>query len=258
MKTAIFSLLILGPISFVSAAIRTETVTYKQGKTVCEGFLAYDDEKTGKLPGVLVIHEWKGLGDHVKTSATKLAELGYVAFAADIYGKGIRPATTEEASKTSSIYKNDRALMRTRAKAGLDVLRKNTRVDSSKLAAMGYCFGGTVALELARSGEAVSGVVSFHGGLNTPTPTDAKNIKGKVLVLHGADDPYVPGEEVSGFEKEMREAGVDWQLIKYSGAVHSFTNPEAGSDNSKGAAYNETAAKRSWKHMKGFFKEIFE
>jgi dienelactone hydrolase len=129
-------------------------------------------------------------------------------------------------------------------------------VDGARLAAIGYCFGGTAALELARSGALVAGVVTFHGGLGSPTPADARNIKAKVLALHGADDPYVPEAEVKGFEEELRAAGVDWQLVKYSGAVHSFTNPDAGGDNSKGAAYNATADRRSWEAMKAFFAEV--
>jgi dienelactone hydrolase len=175
----------------------------------------------------------------------------------DIYGKGVRPKNGQEAGEQAGKFKSDRALLRARINAALDVLRKNEHVDPKRIAAIGYCFGGTTVLELARSGADIAGVVSFHGGLDTPTPADAKHIKCKVLALHGADDPYVPPAQVAAFEKEMTDAGVDWQLIKYSGAVHAFTNPEAGNDNSKGAAYNERADQRSWEAMKLFFAEIF-
>ena len=142
-------------------------------------------------------------------------------------------------------------------RSGLDELKKNPRVDKTRIAAIGYCFGGTTVLELARSGAALNGVVSFHGGLDSPTPADGKNIKCKVLVCHGADDPFESPADLAAFEKELRDANVDWRLIKYGGAVHSFTQPMAGNDNSKGAAYNERADKRSWVDMKSFFAEIF-
>lgn len=239
------------------AAVKTKVIEYKQGDAVLEGYLAWDDAKTVKRPGILVVHEWTGLGPYMKKRAEMLARLGYVAFAADIYGKGVRPSTPEEAAKTAAIYKNDRALMRARARAGLDVLKAQKFVDPHRLAAIGYCFGGTVVLELARDGADVKGTVSFHGGLATPTPQDARNIKGKVLALHGADDPFVKPEEVAAFQNEMRQAKVDWQMNIYGGAVHGFTNPDNGTDNSKGVAYNEKADKRSWEAMKLFFKEIF-
>ncbi len=239
------------------AKLHTEVVEYKQGDTVLEGYLAYDDAVKGKRPGVLVVHEWMGLGNYAKMRAEKLAGLGYVAFAADIYGKGIRPQNTDEAGKLATSYKSNRSLLRERVLAGLDVLKNNKLTDLKRIAAIGYYFGGTTVLELARSGADVAGIISFHGGLSTPTPEDAKNIKAKVLVLHGANDPYVPAEEVSAFQKEMRDAGVDWQFIFYSKTVHSFTNPDAGNDPSKGAAYNKISDQRSWQAMKDFFAEIF-
>jgi dienelactone hydrolase len=187
-----------------------------------------------------------------------LAQLGYVAFCADIYGKGVRPQNTAEAGAQAGKYKNDRQLLRARVNVGLDALRQQPLVDPKRLAAIGYCFGGTTVLELARSGADVAGVVSFHGGLDAPDPADGKNIKCKVLVCHGADDPFSSPQDIAAFENEMRKGGVDWQLIKYGGAVHSFTQPMAGNDNSKGAAYNEKADKRSWEAMKQFFAEIFK
>ena len=240
----------------VRAEIKTQSVEYKQGDTTLEGFHAYDDSAQGKRPGVLIVHQWKGLGSYEKERAQMLAKLGYNVFAVDIYGKGVRPANPKDAGALAGKYKSDRALLRERVKAGLDELKKNSMTDPKKIAAMGYCFGGTTALELARSGADIAGVVSFHGVLSSPTPEDAKNIKCKVLVLHGADDKNV-NAEVPGFQEEMRNAKVDWQMISYGNAVHSFTDWNAGNDNSKGSAYNEKADKRSWEDMKQFFAEIF-
>ncbi|MEK6679640.1 MAG: dienelactone hydrolase family protein [Nitrospirota bacterium] len=242
----------------VQAEVRTEMVEYKQGDAVLEGYLAYDDAVKGKRPGVLIVHEWMGVNPYVKKRAEQLAKLGYVAFAADIYGKGVRPKNSDEAASESKKYKTDRQLMRNRVNAGLDVLKNHKLADTKKTAAIGYCFGGTTVLELGRSGADVAGIVSFHGGLDSLNPNDAKNIKGKVLALHGGDDPFVPAEQVAAFQDEMRKAGVDWNMVVYGGAVHSFTNPDSGNDNSKGAAYNEKADKRSWEDMKQFFSEIFK
>jgi len=239
------------------AEIVTRTVEYKQGDTVLEGYLAYDSAGPAQRPGVLVVHDWLGVGPNTRKRVEQLAGLGYVAFAADIYGKGVRPPSAKEAGPLAGKYKADRALLRARVVAGLDQLRAQKNVDAKRVAAIGYCFGGTTVLELGRSGAEVAGLVTFHGGLDNPTPADARNIKGKVLALHGADDPYVPAPQVQAFEDEMRAAGVDWVLVKYSGAVHSFTIPDAGNDNSKGAAYNATADRRSWKAMQDFFAEIF-
>ncbi|MGI0487557.1 dienelactone hydrolase family protein [Pantanalinema rosaneae CENA516] len=239
------------------AVVRTQVVEYKHGDVVLEGYLAYDDAIQGKRPGVLVVHEWTGLGKYVKQRAEQLAKLGYVAFAIDMYGKGIRPSNPKDAGAEATIYRSNRPLMRDRARAGLAVLQQNALTDVSRIAAIGYCFGGGTVLELARSGAPVAGVVSFHGNLDTPNPADAQNIQAKVLVLHGADDPYVPPEQVSAFETEMRNAKVDWQLVSYGNTVHSFTNPEAGNDPSKGSAYNPIADRRSFAAMQQFFAELF-
>jgi dienelactone hydrolase len=258
MKTLIAASLMLASIVAGHAALKTEVIEYKHGDAVLEGYLAWDDATKGARPGVLVVHEWKGLGSHAKKSADRLAQLGYVALAVDMYGKGVRPKDPKEAGAEAGKYKGNRPLMRARITAALDWLQKQATVDPKRIAAIGYCFGGTTVLELARSGADVVGVASFHGGLGSPTPDDAKNIKCKVLVLHGADDPFVPAAEVAGFEDEMRKAGVDWTLISYGGAVHSFTNPDAGTDNSKGAAYSERADRRSWEAMKLLFAEILK
>jgi len=259
MKTHLgFIMALLTLTGVAEAKLVKKTVDYRQGVTVLEGYLAYDDAFKGKRPGVLVLHEWNGLGTYVKHRVEQLARLGYVAFGADIYGKGIRPATPEAAAREAAKYRGaDRSLLRERGLAGLDELRKQPNVDAGRLAAIGYCFGGTAVLELARSGADLKGVVSFHGGLDTPNPADARNIRAKVLVFHGADDPHVPPPQVAAFQEEMRKGGVDWQMVFYGGAVHSFTNPDSGNDLSKGVAYNEKADRRSWEAMKLFLAEIF-
>jgi dienelactone hydrolase len=240
------------------AAIHVENVEYKQGDTALQGCVAYDDAVQGQRPGILIVHQWMGLTDYEKKRAEMLAQLGYVAFCADIYGKGILPKNTREAGALSGKFKNDRQLLRARVNAGLAALRQQPLVDQKHVAAIGYCFGGTTVLELARSGADVAGVVCFHGGLDSPTPSDGKNIKCKVLVCHGADDRFSSPENIAAFEDELRSGKVDWQLILYGGAVHSFTQPDAGNDNSKGVAYNEKADKRSWQAMRQFLAEIFQ
>lgn len=237
-------------------AIQTETVVYRDGKTTLEGFLAYDDSQKGPRPVVLIVHQWMGLSDHEKMSARKLAESGYVALAVDIYGKGVRPVSVEEAGRLAGEYKNNTKLFRAREKAAIDFIKKNKMVDSQKIVIMGYCFGGTGALEAARAGLPVVGAVSFHGGLATTTPQDARNVRGKILVLHGAIDPYVPAKEVEAFMSEMNNANVDYQFVAYSGAVHSFTQYSAGSDPSKGFAYHDKAAQRSWLAFMNFLDEV--
>jgi dienelactone hydrolase len=256
MKRGLFLLLLILSIAASRAAVRFQKVEYKQGETVCEGLLVFDDAIQGRRPGILVAHQWKGLTDYEKMRAEMLAKRGYVAFCADVYGKGVRADNPKDAAELAGKYKGDRPLLRARITAALDTLRANGRVNAKQIGAIGYCFGGTTVLELARSGADIAGAVSFHGGLNTPTPADAKNIKCKVLALHGADDPFVPLAEVEAFEKEMRDAKVDWQLVAYGNAVHSFTDKGAGDDNSKGAAYNAAADTRSWMAMTTFFEEV--
>jgi dienelactone hydrolase len=258
MKRTIFLMLSLMLISATACAeIKGERIEYQQGDTTLEGYLVYDDAIEGKRPGVIVVHDWMGFGEYGNKRAEMLARLGYVALAVDIYGKGVRPQNTDEASEQATKYKQDRQLLRERVKAGLETLKQNPLVDTSRTAAIGYCFGGTTVLELARSGADVTGVVSFHGGLSSSASVGVQDIKSKVQVLHGADDPYVPPSEVAAFQKEMNDAKADWQMVYYSGAVHSFTRKDAGNDPSKGAAYNENADQRSWEAMKAFFNEIF-
>ena len=239
------------------AKMITKTIDYKQGGATLQGYLAYDDAFKGKRPGVLVAHQWMGLTDYERERARMLAEMGYVAFALDVYGKGVRPKSREEAGKLAGIYKANRPLLRNRARAAVIELRKQPNVDVHRLAIIGYCFGGGTALELARSGADLKGFVSFHGSLDTPTPADAKNIKGKVLILHGADDPFSPMKQVEALMAEMKAAKVNYEVDLYGDTVHSFTEKNAGNDNSTGAAYNAQSDARSWARMKGFFGEIF-
>lgn len=239
------------------AAIKTENVEYKLGSAVLEGYWAYDDAQgAAKKPLILIVHNWMGMGEYVQSRARELAAQGYVAFAVDIYGKAEKPKDASEAGKVAGKYKGDIKLLRERAKAAFDYAKKNSKVDATKIVAIGYCFGGTTALEMARSGLPLIGVASFHGGLSTPNPADAKNIKAKVLVLHGAIDPHVPVDEVNAFQKSMNDAKVDYQFIAYSGAVHAFTEKAAGNDITKGAAYNEAADRRSMQAFLGFMKEL--
>ena len=204
-----------------------------------------------------MVHQWLGLTDYEKHRATLLAQLGYVAFCADIYGKDARPKNVAEAGAEAGKFKSNRTLLRGRVTAGLEQLKHSELADPKHLAAIGYCFGGTTVLELARSGAELAGIVSFHGGLDSPAPADGRNIKCPVLICHGADDPFEKPEDLAAFENEMRDAKVDWRLIKYGGAVHSFTQPDPGFVN-PGAHYNEKADRRSWEDMKLFFAEIFK
>ena len=238
--------------------MRTETVEYRDGSVVLKGYLAYDDQTEKKMPGVLVMPEAFGLGVNAKRRADRLAALGYVALAGDPYGNGFETADLQEAMKLStSLLTTAPAKFRARGRAGLDKLASLPQVDASRVAVIGYCIGGTFALELARDGAPVRGVVSFHGGLTTQQPAEKGQVKGKVLLCHGAEDPLVPPETVNALEKELTAAGVDWQLIAYGGVVHSFTNPNAASVGHPGIAYHQSADERSWAAMRDFFNEIF-
>ena len=244
-------------ISLRATDIKEQPLEYISGDVACEGWKAVDASVSGKRPAVLIIHQWTGLSDNEKMRAKMLAELGYNVFAADIYGKGIRPQPPE-AGKEAGKYKSNRSLYRGRLNAALEVLRKDPNTDESKICAIGYCFGGTGVIELARSGARVKGVVSFHGGLDSPTPADGKNITCEVLALHGADDPFVPAADIAAFEAELKAAAVKYELIKYPGAVHAFTQKAAGNDNSKGAAYNAEADANSWEAMKAFLARLLK
>jgi dienelactone hydrolase len=240
-----------------NAKMVTKTLEYKQNGTVMRGFLAYDDALTGKRPGVLVVHEWWGLNDFAKDIAKKLADLGYVALAADMYGGGRTTTDREEAAKLAGALRGNPLLLRARAQAALKALAADPRVDPKRLAAIGFCFGGTTVLELAYSGADLAGVVSFHGGLPKAGPEDLKRIKAALLVLHGADDSHVPMADLTAFVDALRPAKLDWQVVCFSGAVHGFMNPANGDNPATGVAYNAKAARRSWRYMQDFFQEIF-
>jgi len=239
------------------AEVKTETLTYKDGDTILEGFLAYDTLSSKKRPVIFIVHEWKGLDDYAKIRAVQLAERGYLAMAVDIYGEGMILKTNEEAGKMATGYKKDPKKLRGRMNAAYQKLKTHAFFDSKRVAAIGYCFGGTTVLEWARSGAKAKGVVSFHGGLSTPMPAKNGDIDAKILVLHGAEDSYVPDSEVLAFENEMRGAEADWQLVKFGGAVHGFSRRDAGNNVKSGYAYNSAADKRSFEMMLGFFNEIF-
>src|SRR5580692_9249691 len=216
-------------------------------------------EGTGRRPGVLVSHEGPGLDDHARSRAVRLAEeLGYVAFALDYHGEGKPLTDREQMMARIGEFRADPARVRSIGTAGLDVLRGEPRTDADQLAAIGYCFGGTLSLELARGGADLKAVVGFHSGLSTVHPEDARNITGKVLALIGADDPMVHADERRAFEEEMRAGGVDWELNVYGGAVHSFTNTLASPDAFPGIAYDEPTDRRSWQAMVDLFNEVFE
>lgn len=240
------------------AAVISKTVEYRHGDAVLEGYLAYDDAAAGKRPAVLVVHEWWGLNDYVKARARQIAELGYVAFAIDMYGRGRVTTDPKTAGEWAAPFRKDRAFGRARAHAGLEALLAQGSADPSRVAAIGYCFGGTTVLEMARGGEALAGVVSFHGGLDTPSPAAPGAVRAKVLVLAGGSDPFVPPAQVNAFADEMTRAGADWQIVVYGGAQHSFTNPAADSLGMKGVGYDRNADRRSLEAMKVFFSEILK
>ncbi|MGA2506413.1 MAG: dienelactone hydrolase family protein [Chitinispirillaceae bacterium] len=239
------------------AQVMTKEIIYKNDSTTFKGFVAYDAKAKGKRPGILVVHEWWGLNDFIREKAKDLAAMGYVAFAPDMYGEGRNTTDPQVAAKMAGEVRGT-PRMRDRVVLGLATLLKQEQVDPKRVAAMGFCFGGTACLELAYSGAGVKGVVTFHAGIVSPKPEDMKAVKSKFLVLHGADDPFTPPDSIAKFQESLRKAGVDWQMIYFSHAVHGFTNPSNGSDNSKGLAYNPAAATRAWMYMQDFLREIFE
>lgn len=244
------------------AEIKVERITYKHGETTLEGVMAYDDAAKDKRPGVLVCHEWWGCNAYAEKRARMLAEQGYVAFALDMYGKGNTTTDAKQAAEWAGKATGNLQNMRERAALGLAVLADHSRTDSSRLAAIGYCMGGTVALELARSGmkhtENLRAIVAFHASnIAARTAEDNKNIKGSVLICHGQNDDFVKPEQITSFHKQMTEAGVDYQFISYAHAVHAFTNPDADKAGIAMVKYNERADRRSWAAMKDLFAEAF-
>lgn len=240
---------------FLSLEVQAAAHKYKSGETSFEGIYLAASKK--KAPGLILIHNWMGVTGETEKQAKRFQKLGYNVLAADIYGVDAKPKSQQEAGAQAGKFKGDRKLLRERIKIAVEELKKQPGVNAEKIAILGYCFGGTAALEGARSGEAFKGAISFHGGLDSPAPTDGAQIKGKVLALHGAIDPHVASKDVEAFEKEMQTNKVDYELVKYGGAVHSFTDEGAGTDIAKGSAYNASADARSFERAKEFLAEIF-
>jgi dienelactone hydrolase len=239
------------------AKVVGRAVAYEQGGVQLEGYLAYDDAVTGKRPGVIVVHEWWGLNEYARGRADQLARFGYVAFAVDMYGKGRVTKHPEQAGAWAKEVNSNIQAWRQRALAGLEVLRKEPMTDPERIAAIGYCFGGATVQQLAYSGADIRGVVSFHGGFVPPPAEQGKQVKAKILICHGAADPMVKPGAVEEYIAATGKSGLDWQLIIYGGAKHSFTNPDADKVGMEGLAYSKSADQRSWADMQVFFKEIF-
>lgn len=252
---SLLALVVAGP---AFAAMVQKPVSYTLGKTTFGGILLYDDAVKTPRPGLVVVPNWLGVTPANVKQAEGLAGSRYVVLVADMYGKDARPKDQGEAGKAAGALKADRKLMRERVVKALDVLKAQADkapVDLKKLGALGFCFGGTTALELARAGAEIAGVVSVHGGLDSPTPADGKNVKAKVLALHGADDPFVPEKDVQAFEAELRAAGADWEVVRYGNAVHSFTDVDANMPGK--AQYNAKVAARAYARLHAFFGELF-
>lgn len=232
-------------------------VSYNDGSQKLNGFAAIPSKPNSNNPGILILPAWKGINNHSKEVAQRLSGMGYHAFIADIYGEGNYPTNTKEAAQQSGHYKTNYKEYQKRITLALEQLIKSG-ADANNIVVIGYCFGGTGALEAARGNLNVRGVVSFHGGLGKDAARENNTINTKVLVLHGADDPHVPQSDIQSFQQEMNSGNADWQMVYYSGAVHAFTEKEAGNDNSKGAAYNEKADKRSWDNFLLFIKEVLK
>jgi len=250
-------LLIFAVMNFIISNAQLKTIAYADENQKLEGFLVKPIKKNDKKAAVLLLPAWMGIDNNAKINAIALAKLGYTTFVADIYGIDKRPANTSEAGKLAGFYKTNHATYQKRIQLALDQLIKSG-VNPNKIAVIGYCFGGTGAVEAARANLKVKGIVSFHGGLGRDIARIIAPINPKVLILHGADDFYVPETEIKLFQDEMRTAKADWQMVYYANAVHGFTHVDAGNDNKKGLAYNEKAATRSWKAMLTFFDEIFK
>jgi dienelactone hydrolase len=258
MRTIIFTLALMCISSpFALAKVQTQVISYQHGDVQLEGYLAWDDSITGKRPGVLVIHEWWGLNDYARDRSRQLAQLGYVAFAADMYGKEKVTGHPDQAGAWMKQVQANVSQWQARAIKGLAVLRSQDQVDPSNMAAIGYCFGGATVIQLAYSGEEIKGVVSFHGALPLPTGEQAARVKTRMLIAHGNADPFLKEDHIRKFRNALDKANVDWQMVLYAGARHSFTDPGADAHGMDALKYDQDADKRSWKHMQLFFDEIF-
>jgi dienelactone hydrolase len=254
----LFGLMCAAP---VAAEVTGTEVTYHAGDTTLKGYLATDPAQKGPRPGILVVHEWWGQNGYARKRARMLAELGYTALALDMYGNGKTADHPDDAGKFSGELRKNMPVAKARFLAALKLLQSQPNVEADKIAAIGYCFGGGVVLEMARRGVDLKGVVSFHGSLGTAQPAQAGEVKAKVLVLNGADDPFTKPEQITAFKQEMHDAGADLRFINYPGAKHSFTNPQAdifGQRFKLPLQYNEQADRQSWAEMQRFFKRIFQ
>ncbi|MEJ2572994.1 MAG: dienelactone hydrolase family protein [Gammaproteobacteria bacterium] len=253
-------LILAAGLDVTDAGVVTEEIDYQVDGATMKGYLAYNGATSGRRPGVIVVHEWWGLNDYVRRRARMLAKLGYTAFALDMYGAGKQAQHPDDARKFSSEVRKNLPMEKARFTAALDVLRHNNTVDPRRIAAIGYCFGGGVVLEMARRGIDLAGVASFHGMLATADPARPDEVKAKILVMTGADDPFVPADQVTEFKAEMDAEQVDYKVIAYPGAKHGFTNPAADKYGQKfdlPLAYNKAADQASWQALQEFLQQIF-
>ena len=257
-RFVLVALLLAGLASNVQAKITTKTISYQHDDVNLEGFLAYDDSIKGKRPAVLVVHEWWGLDDYARSRVEQLAGMGYVAFALDMYGKGKVTQHPSQAGEWMNQVRSNVYQWQQRAIAGLEVLKKDPRTDPNRIAVIGYCFGGATVQQLAYGGADIRGVVSFHGSLLLPMTEQIKKINAKILICHGAADPFAQAGEVEQYIAAMERAGLDYKIIIYGGARHSFTNPGADKVGMDALKYSKSADLRSWSDMKLFFEEIFQ
>lgn len=261
MKNIILTAILLFVSSMAQAEVQSKEVTYRANGTLLKGYIAYDDAIQGKRPGVLVVHEWWGLGDYARKRARMLAQSGYTALALDMYGEGRQAHHPDDADKFAGELAKNLPLAKTRFKAAMEYLRQQKNVDAKNIAALGYCFGGSVVLQMARLGEDLKGVVSFHGNLATEHPAQPGEVRARIISFTGTDDPMIPAEQVAAFKQEMEKAGADYKVVTFAGARHSFTNPAAdeyGRRFDLPLAYDAAADKASWNETINFLAGIFE
>jgi dienelactone hydrolase len=258
MRLIFIAFMLVGLASTVQAKITTKTISYQHDGVNLEGFLAYDDSLKGKRPAVLVVHEWWGLNDYVRSRAEQLAGMGYVAFALDMYGKGKVTQHPSQAGEWMKQIRSNVYQWQQRALAGLEVLKNHPKTDVDRIAAIGYCFGGATVQQLAYSGADIRGVVSFHGSLLLPISEQIQKVKAKILICHGAADPFTKRGELEKYISAMESSALDYRMAIYGGARHGFTNPGANKIGMDGLKYSKSADLRSWADMKVFFTEIFQ
>ncbi|WP_305045694.1 dienelactone hydrolase family protein [Geoalkalibacter sp.] len=259
-KLMIILCFVLASATLSQAAVKGYEINYLAGETQLKGYLAVNEKIEGKRPGVLVVHEWWGLNDYARERARMLAELGYTALAVDMYGDGKTAEHPGEAGQFAAAVRKNLPLAKERFSAALEVLKQQPSVNPDQLAAIGYCFGGAVVLEMARAGLDLDGVASFHGSLTTDNPAQPGRVKARIIVFNGADDPMISAEDIAAFKEEMQAAGADLRFINYPGATHSFTSPgadELGRKFDLPLAYNAEADAHSWQALQEFFREIF-